>query len=137
MAAPLTPRRKANINIGSKIIFVTSPATKLDPINKWVIINWSYQAHIVRSKTFYFFIIIYLFFLLLMRKREDRLWPVCLTIFWNFFLYTPCTFGQWRSQEFSSVRVDINAYFFFYHQRIKLRKEIHAYIFSKKGIEIK
>jgi hypothetical protein len=31
MAAPLTPRPKTNINIGSNMMFVTSPATiKLD-----------------------------------------------------------------------------------------------------------
>lgn len=28
MAAPLTPKRQANMRIGSKMIFVTSPATE-------------------------------------------------------------------------------------------------------------
>lgn len=34
MAAPLTPSRKTNINIGSSIMFVTSPATIVDKIKK-------------------------------------------------------------------------------------------------------
>ena len=33
MAAPPTPIWKTNINIGSKIMFVTSPATELDQVN--------------------------------------------------------------------------------------------------------